>query len=134
MQKKTALETIKKAKKVLNAEQQAELNAIALALVDVNEAIDELTLNGSEAKTEENAEKNVPEKYVPAKGTEDMVHLRIVRGRRFNPNTGTEESPAYVQRFTLGEWNVFKAHHASLGYSILEALHDPYNEAAAYVK
>lgn len=119
---------------MLNTEQQAELNSIAMALVDVNEAIDEFTLNGPEVKAEENAEKSAPEKYVPAKGTENMVHLRIVRGRRFNPNTGVEESPAYVQRFTLGEWNAFKAHHTSLGYSILEVLHDPYNEAAAYVK
>ena len=42
--------------------------------------------------------------YTPAKGTEKLVHLSIVRGRRFNPNTGKEESMPYIQMFTYGEF------------------------------
>lgn len=67
--------------------------------------------------------------YTPAKGTEKLVHLSIVRGRRFNPNTGKEESMPYIQMFTYGEFMLFKKNANLLGYSVLKVLHDPYGEA-----
>lgn len=67
--------------------------------------------------------------YAPAKGTEKLVHLSIVRGRRFNPNTGKEESTPYIQMFTYGEFMLFKKNANLLGYSVLKVLHDPYGEA-----
>ena len=104
---------------------QDELNDIAILLVDVEETIDE-KLAGASEKTS-NA------KYVPAKGTEKMVHLSIVRGRRFNPNTGKEQSKPFIQIFTFSEWQVFKNNFKGLGYFIIEALHDPYGDAAELV-
>ena len=71
--------------------------------------------------------------YTPAPGTEDKVHLRIVKGRRFNPMTGKEESTPYIQIFSHGEWNLFKNYLKQLGFTIMEVLHDPYNEASKYV-
>ena len=67
--------------------------------------------------------------YTPAKGTEKLVHLSIIRGRRFNPITGKEESTPYVQMFTYGEFLLFKKNANLLGYSVLKVLHDPYGEA-----
>lgn len=100
-------------------EQQKELEELALAIVELEEV------------AEEAAKKPT---YTPAKGTEKLVHLSIVRGRRFNPMTGKEESPVYTQLFTYAEWQVFKKAHRGLGYTIMAVLHDPYNEAAAFVK
>lgn len=71
--------------------------------------------------------------YEPAEGTKDMVHLSIVHGRRFNPNTGMEESKPYNQLFTYGEWQLFKKNYKPLGYSILKVLFDPYDEAKEFV-
>ena len=71
--------------------------------------------------------------YTPAEGTEKLVHLSIIRGRRFNPNTGKEESMPYVQMFTYGEFLLFKKNANLLGYSVLKVLHDPYGEAKEMV-
>lgn len=71
--------------------------------------------------------------YTPEKGTENLVHLRIVHGRRFNSMTGKEESTPYLQMFTYGEFMLFKKNAAQLGYSVLEVMHDPYNEASEMV-
>lgn len=71
--------------------------------------------------------------YTPGKGTEKLVHLSIVRGRRFNPMTGKEESTPYIQMFTYGEFLLFKKNADLLGYSVLKVLHDPYGEAKEMV-
>ena len=120
-QRKTELEKLKAAGgDSWNKELQDELGEITLALVD----IEELLAN----KSAKNAA------YVVEPGTEKMLHLRIVRGRRYNPNTGKEESKSYIQKFTFSEWQLFKNNHVSLGYHIVEVLHDPYNEASEFVK
>ena len=102
---------------------QEELDEVVLFLVDVDEVIEEKLAT---AETEKPS-------YVPQKGTEKMVHLSIVHGRRFNPMTGKEESASYTQLFTFPEWQLFKKHFRGLGYSIMAVLHDPYGEAAELV-
>ena len=112
------LENIKAdGKKEWTPELQKELEEVTLQIVDFDEALAE-----KEAST-----------YKPAPGEEKMLHLKIVRGRRFNPNTGKEESDPYVQKFTFAEWQIFKRNMASLGYHVLEVLHDPYNEASEFI-
>lgn len=74
-----------------------------------------------------------PPAYSPAPGTEKLVHLAIVRGRRFNPRTGKEESQPYTQMFTPGEFQLFKANAHLLGYSVLKVLHDPTGQAESLV-
>ena len=91
---------------------QEELNDIAVYLVDIDEAL-------------QGQKKNV---YKPAAGTENLVHVKMVRGRRFNPHTGKEESKPYVQMFTFSEWLLFKINHKGLGYEIEEILYNPYKE------
>lgn len=104
---------------------QEELDEIVLFLVDVDDIIEE---KSSASKTQAESD------YTPKPGTEKMVHLSIVRGRRFNPMTGKEESPAYTQTFTFAEWQLFKKAYKSLGYTIVAALHDPYGDAAELVQ
>ena len=84
---------------------------------------------------EEIAAENVvgESEYTPAKGTEKLVHLSIIRGRRFNPITGNEESTPYIQMFTYGEFQLFKKNAKLLGYSVLKVLHDPYLEASEMI-
>lgn len=106
---------------------QEELDEAVLFLVDVDDVIEEKLAETSQ-KTEAKASS-----YVPQKGTEKMVHLSIVKGRRFNPMTGKEESTPYTQLFTFPEWQLFKKHFRSLGYSVMAVLHDPYGEAAELV-
>ena len=62
-----------------------------------------------------------------------MVHLSLIRGRRFNPNTGKEESKVFTQYFTYSEWLLFKAHYRRLGYTVVAVLHDPYGESEEIV-
>lgn len=99
---------------------QDDLDEVALFLVDIDEII--------EAKQKADAEKQGSEEYAVEKGTEKMVHLRIVRGRRFNPNTGKEESKAFTQLFTHAEWQLFKTNYKNTGCTILKVLHNPYND------
>lgn len=114
--RKGELEALKaKGGKSWTADLQTELSSVTLSLVDVDSVI-----------------KDKEGEYKPAPGTEKMVHLSIVRGRRFNPNTGKEESPTYTQMFTYAEWQLFKEAHRGLGYLIMKVLWDPYNEAKAY--
>lgn len=102
-----------------------ESEKITIMLLDIDEAIDEKMLEG-ESENESTG-------YVPAKGTEKMVHLKVVNGRRFSSSTGKEISKPYKQMFTKAEWNVVKKHHRQIGFEIVEVLHDPTGEAHKYV-
>ena len=104
---------------------EEESAKIAVMLLDIEDAIEEKMLEG-ESEDE-------PKGYVPAKGTEKMVHLKIVNGRRYSSATGKEISKPYKQMFTLSEWNVVKKHHRQIGFEIVEVLHDPTGEAQQYV-
>lgn len=118
---KQELEELKKASgEDWEVSSQKELDALDARLVAINEAIASHTEETSKA-------------YVPTKGTEKMVHLSLVRGRRFNPNTGKEESKVFTQYFTYSEWLLFKAHYRRLGYTVVSVLHDPYGEAEKIV-
>jgi hypothetical protein len=124
---KAELEALKtKGGKAWTQELQEKLNEVTLFLVDLEEAMEE-----KEALEVEETEPKGS--YVPQKGTEKMVHLSIVQGRRFNPMSGKEESAPYIQMFTYPEWQLFKKHFRSLGYFIMSVLHDPYGEASELV-
>lgn len=123
---KAELEALKaKGGKAWTEKQQEELDETVLLLVDVEDIIEE---------KQKEATSTAKNKYVVKPGTEKMVHLSIVRGRRFNPMTGKEESPAYTQMFTFAEWQLFKKTYKGLGYTIMAALHDPYGDAAELVQ
>ena len=96
---------------------QDELNEVTLFLVDVEELIEE--------KAKEPATST---EYSPKKGTEKLVHARISKGRRFDPSTGKELTKPYVQMFTYGEWKLFQQNHKSIGFVVLEVLHNPYDK------
>lgn len=102
-------------------EQQDELNELVLAMVDLDELIE------AQPDTKANVYK------VPAKES-SLIHIELIKGRRFNPNTGKEESFPYVQKLTYGEWQLFKQNFSRLGYVIIKVLHDPYNEVANFIK
>lgn len=124
--RKAELESLKaKGGKNWSDQLQEELDEVVLFLVDLDEVIEE-----KQAATK--VESAAPS-YTPEKGTEKMVHLSIVHGRRFNPNTGKEESTPYTQVFTFAEWQLFKKNFARLGYAILAVLHDPYGDAAELI-
>lgn len=124
VERKAELEAAKaKGGKAWTSDLQEELDEVVLFLVDVDDVIDQKML-----------EEPATPSYVPKPGTEKMVHLSIVRGRRFNPMTSKEESPAYTQMFTFAEWQLFKKTYKGLGYTIMAALHDPYGDAAELVQ
>lgn len=113
------------------AKLQEELDNLALALVDVEEIYEE-KVETTRIQPKDQAPVQ-EDKYVPVKGTEKSVHVKLIKGRRFNSLTGEEVSAPYVQIFSFGEWQLFKKNFKSLGYLIIEALHDPYGDAAALV-
>ena len=112
---------------------EEESNKIALMLLDIEDAIEEKMLEGEPEDKPEDKPEDAPKGYVPVKGTENMVHLKIVNGRRYSSATGKEISKPYKQMFTLSEWNVVKKHHRQIGFEIVEVLHDPTGEAQQYV-
>ncbi len=121
--RKAELEAAKtKGGKGWTPDMQEEFDEVALFLVDLEEIIDQKML-----------EEPATPSYIPEPGTENMVHLSIVRGRRFNPMTGAEISKPFIQKFTFAEWQLFKNNFKGLGYTIMEALHDPYGDAKALV-
>lgn len=123
---KAELEAAKaKGGKAWTSDLQEELYEVVLFLVDVDDIIEE---------KQKEATSTTKNEYVIKPGTENMVHLSIVHGRRFNPMTGEEESPAYTQMFTFAEWQLFKKTYKGLGYTIMAALHDPYGDAAELVQ
>lgn len=122
---KAELEAAKaKGGKAWTSDLQEELDEVVLFLVDVDDVIEE---KSSASKTQAKSG------YTPKPGTEKMVHLSLVRGRRFNPLTGEEESKVFTQLFTFAEWQLFKNNFKGLGYTIMAALHDPYGDAAELV-
>lgn len=121
--RKAELEALKtKGGKAWTPELQEELDDVALFLVDVDDVIEEKAANITTKPS-----------YIPAPGTEKMVHLSLVRGRRFNPITGKEESKVFTQLFTFAEWQLFKKNYKNLGYTVMAALHDPYGDAAEII-
>lgn len=106
---------------------QEKLDDLVVYIVDLDDAAEEKKPKTEEAKVVEKP------KVLP-KGWANHVVLKVVRGRRFNPMTGTEESQPYQQIFSFAEWQNFKKHHASLGYTIVEVLNDPWGDAAAFVE
>ena len=102
----------------LTDKQQEQLNDIAVRLVDLDEEIEKLSSDS---------------KYEVPKGTENHVHLSIVRGNRFSARTGKEINPPYVQIFSRGEFEVFKQSFKNLGYTIVSVLHDPTGEASSLI-
>lgn len=112
---------LKKAKatneKAFTKEQQAELDELVLKVVDLEDEIE---------KAPEAAKQS---KYEVPKGTEKMVHVKLVHGNRYDPRTGKETATPAFQIFNYGEWQLFKASMKRLGYTITEVLHDPYGEA-----
>lgn len=125
VERKAELEAAKaKGGKAWTSDLQEELDEVVLFLVDVDDVIEEK--EAAKTKTKKST-------YVPKAGTEKMVHLSLVRGRRFNPLTGKEESAPFTQLFTFAEWQLFKKNFKGLGYTIMEVLHDPYGDAAELV-
>lgn len=119
--RKAELEALKtKGGKEWTSELQEELDDVALFLVDADDVIEE------KAAIETSS-------YNPEPGTENMVHLSLVRGRRFNPHTGKEESKTFTQLFTFAEWQLFKKNYKNLGYTVVAVLHDPYEDAEQFV-
>lgn len=130
--RKAELEALKaKGGKAWTPALQEELDSVVLFLVDVDDVIEAKTTAAEEVIAAE--EKTAKASYVISPGTENMVHLSLVHGRRFNPLTGKEESKVFTQIFTFAEWQLFKKNYAGLGYTIVAALHDPYGDAAELV-
>src|SRR5574344_2096273 len=112
---KEELLTVKKAdEKAFSQEQQVRLAEVGEAIVDLEEQIE---LAGDETS------------YKVPKGTEKMVHVKIGTGNRFDPKTGKEILQTVTQMFSYGEWQLFKKNYKLLGYTIYEALNDPFDDA-----
>lgn len=124
---KAKLEKQKKTNSDWTDAKQEELDEVVVFIVDLEEYIDERKKKESEQPEAESV-------YTPAKGTEKHVHVSIVRGYQFNPNTGKRISKPYAQMFTFAEWQLFKKSYKRLGYSIVSVLHDPYGDAAELVE
>lgn len=108
---------------------QAKLDETIGEIADIDEEIATLAEEVANAEKPEEVAHAEESEYTPSNGTEKLVHLSIVRGRRFNPMTGKEESTPYIQMFTYGEFQLFKKNANLLGYLVLKVLHDPYGEA-----
>ena len=62
--------------------------------------------------------------YTPKEEEKHLFHVELVKGMRFDPQTGKPISLPYVQMFDQRAWNQFKQHQAVLGYES-KVLWDP---------
>ena len=107
--------------------QQERLNDVTEQIIDLEEQI-ELAEDESPKEQVQVAKPENKNEYVPEPGTEKLVHVKLVRGRRFDENTGKEVSSPYIQMFTYGEYKNFKKNASLIGYTIVEELYNPYKE------
>lgn len=63
-----------------------------------------------------------------------MKLLKILKGTRFNPETGKPLATPYIQLFSYGEFQLFKKGHKALGFKVIEVMYDPYNETQSMVE
>lgn len=127
---KENLEKQKKSSKDWNDKKQEELDEVVVFIVDLEEYIDDRKSKEGSNQTEKEAEK--PERKV-AEGTEKLVQVSLIRGRRYDPATGKLLSKPSTQMFTYSEWQLFKKNFKGLGYTITAVHNDPYGDAAALV-
>ena len=113
-EKEQLLQAKKANEKAFTKEQQARLNEVTEAVVDLEEQI-ELAPEDKTSKM--------------PKGTEKLVQVKISMGNRFDPKTGKEINKAVPQSFNFGEWELFKKNYKQLGYTIVEVMNDPFNDA-----
>ena len=62
--------------------------------------------------------------FTPKEEEKHLFHVELVKGMRFDPQTGKPISLPYVQMFDQRAWNQFKQHQAVLGYES-KVLWDP---------
>ena len=108
--------------------QQEQLSSVAEQIIDLEEQIELAPEDSKPAPASAPAPAQVKAGYTPEPGTENLVHLSIVRGRRFDENTGQEVSVPYVQKFTYGEYKNFLEKANLIGYTIVETLYNPYKD------
>lgn len=104
-------------------EMQEELDEIAEMLVDIEEVLEQKKSEAT-VSTEAKAE----DIYIPPTGTENMVHVSLFTGNRYDPKTGKEINKPYRQMFSFSEWQLFKNNYSNLGYTIASVLHNPYED------
>lgn len=128
MAAKANLEKEKKANKNWTEAKQDELDEIVVFIVDLDEYIEDREKNSEQAN--EGSQESSPK---VAEGTEKLVQVSLIRGRRYDPATGKLLSKPFVQMFTHSEWQLFKKNFKGLGYTITAVHNDPYGDAAALV-
>lgn len=122
-EKEQLLQTKKANEKAFTKEQQARLNEVTEAIVDMEEQI-ELAPEGNAPETK---------KYEVPKGTEKLVQVKLSTGNRFDPKTGKEINKPIPQMFNYGEWELFKKNYKLLGYTITEVMNDPFKDATPLI-
>lgn len=122
-EKAQLLQAKKANEKAFTKEQQARLNEVTEAVVDMEEQI--------ELAPEDEAPE--AKKYEVPKGTEKLVQVKLSTGNRFDPKTGKEINKPVPQMFNYGEWELFKKNYKLLGYTITEVMNDPFKDAAPLI-
>lgn len=128
MTAKANLEKEKKAGKNWTEAKQDELDEIVVFIVDLDEYIE-----GREKNSEPANEGSQESSSKVAEGTEKLIQVSLIRGRRYDPATGKLLSKPFIQMFTHSEWQLFKKNFKGLGYTITAVHNDPYGDAAALV-
>lgn len=121
--------------KTFTEQQQNELNSVTLWLVDAEEVLAQKEADAVKeaAEAKEPAKVQTSGAYIPAPGTEKLIHVQLVRGNRFDPKTGEEKVKPYAQLFSYGEFMLFSKNYKRLGFDIVKVLHDPYSIAKANI-
>ena len=107
--------------------QQEQLDAITEKVIDIEEQI-ELATDEPQPGAEQPQPSTEQTGYKPQPGTEHLVHLKIIRGHRFDENTGKELSTPYIQTFSYAEYQNFAKKASLIGYTIVEELYNPYKK------
>ena len=121
-EKEQLLQAKKANEKAFTKEQQDRLSEVTEAIVDLEEQI--------ELAPDDNVK---AEKSAAAKSTNDLVHVMLSTGNRYDSKTGKEINKPIPQMFNYGEWQLFKKNYKLLGYTITGVINDPFNDATPLI-
>lgn len=102
----TKLEVAEVEKELTDEQQDAKDNAV-LELAGIQGEIEALEVV---------AKPQTSKKYAVAANEKDLYHVKMLKGKRYDSDTGVEISKAFVQKFTAAEFKAFEPFATKLGY------------------
>lgn len=100
------------------AKDQDRLDDVVMEIMDLEDDI-------AAANTAASIAAEASKVYTPKPGTERMYHVSMIKGKKYDSETGKLLGTPFTQMFTPGEYKHFEKFGKHLGYTQIKVLWDP---------